>query len=126
MTSRAPKTCASCGRTMEWRRKWAANWEHVRYCSERCRRQRPNQLDRALERAILEVLDERAATASICPSEAARRADPDRWRELMPRVRSAARRLVDAGRVEIIQRGRPVDPSTARGPIRIRRTASGR
>ena len=32
----------------------------------------------------------------------------------------AARRLVDAGRIEIIQRGRVVDPSTAKGPIRLR------
>ncbi|TVP90285.1 MAG: DUF2256 domain-containing protein [Pseudomonadaceae bacterium] len=34
------KTCASCGRPFAWRRKWAACWDEVRYCSERCRRQR--------------------------------------------------------------------------------------
>jgi hypothetical protein len=33
----------------------------------------------------------------------------------------AARRLVDQGEVEIVQRGRVVDPSTAKGPLRIRR-----
>jgi hypothetical protein len=33
------KTCAVCGRPLEWRKKWAANWNEVRYCSERCRRQ---------------------------------------------------------------------------------------
>ena len=35
-------------------------------------------------------------------------------------VRRAARRLVDAGAGEITQKSRVVDPSTARGPIRIR------
>ncbi|MGQ9659951.1 MAG: DUF2256 domain-containing protein [Thermochromatium sp.] len=33
------KPCAVCGRPMSWRRAWAKNWEHVRYCSEACRRQ---------------------------------------------------------------------------------------
>jgi len=39
----------------------------------------------------------------------------------MEPARQAARRLVDAGEVEITQRGAVVDPATARGPIRIRR-----
>ncbi|ARE82676.1 DUF2256 domain-containing protein [Roseovarius mucosus] len=34
------KTCATCGRPMEWRRKWARVWDEVRHCSERCRRSR--------------------------------------------------------------------------------------
>jgi hypothetical protein len=44
----------------------------------------------------------------------------DAWRVLMEPARMAARRLAAAGRVEITQRGRVVDPSTARGPIRVR------
>ncbi|MEI8322304.1 MAG: DUF2256 domain-containing protein [Actinomycetes bacterium] len=32
-----PKICAICGRPFEWRRKWARDWENVRYCSDRCR-----------------------------------------------------------------------------------------
>ncbi|MFM8579137.1 MAG: DUF2256 domain-containing protein [Planctomycetaceae bacterium] len=31
------KPCATCGRPFAWRRKWAACWEQVRYCSDRCR-----------------------------------------------------------------------------------------
>ncbi|MDZ7708728.1 MAG: DUF2256 domain-containing protein [Roseovarius sp.] len=34
------KTCATCGRPMVWRKKWARVWDEVRYCSERCRRGR--------------------------------------------------------------------------------------
>ena len=34
------KTCAACGRPFAWRRKWARDWENVRYCSEACRRGR--------------------------------------------------------------------------------------
>jgi hypothetical protein len=32
------KTCAACGLPFTWRKKWARDWENVRYCSERCRR----------------------------------------------------------------------------------------
>lgn len=39
------KRCASCGRLFAWRRKWAADWDKVRYCSERCRRTGPRDTD---------------------------------------------------------------------------------
>ncbi len=74
-----------------------------------------------LESVILELLDARAQGATICPSEAARQVGGEDWRDLMEPARQAARRLVDAGEVEITQGGRVVDPSTAKGPIRIRR-----
>jgi hypothetical protein len=34
------KVCAGCGRPFAWRKKWAKVWEQVRYCSDRCRRQK--------------------------------------------------------------------------------------
>ncbi|MEM7325255.1 MAG: DUF2256 and DUF3253 domain-containing protein [Actinomycetota bacterium] len=115
----ASKVCMTCGRAITWRRKWAKTWNSVRYCSERCRRERPGGVDRDLERAILELLQSRPQNASICPSEAARRVDTEQWRQLMPQARSAARRLVASGSVVITQRGRKIEPSTATGPIRI-------
>ncbi len=48
-------------------------------------------------------------------------AGEDDWREQMEPARRAARRLVAAGEVEITQGGTVVDPSTARGAIRVRR-----
>ncbi len=35
------KPCVACGRPMSWRRRWAANWDEVKYCSDACRRARP-------------------------------------------------------------------------------------
>lgn len=31
------KPCAACGRPFAWRRKWARDWDNVKYCSDRCR-----------------------------------------------------------------------------------------
>lgn len=32
------KPCEACGRPMTWRKRWAKDWEQVRYCSDACRR----------------------------------------------------------------------------------------
>ncbi|WP_184200571.1 DUF2256 domain-containing protein [Chitinimonas taiwanensis] len=34
------KPCLVCARPFAWRKKWAKDWDEVKYCSERCRRQR--------------------------------------------------------------------------------------
>lgn len=34
------KVCLVCNRPFQWRKKWAKNWEEVKYCSERCKRTR--------------------------------------------------------------------------------------
>ena len=107
---------------MTWRAAWAVNWEQVRYCSDRCRRRRVRPVDKALEAAMLTLLGDLGRNATICPSDAARCVDADGWQALMEPARSAARRLVAAGEAEIVQGGRVVDPSSSKGPCRIRRT----
>jgi hypothetical protein len=78
-------------------------------------------IDQQLEATILDLLAARAATSTICPSDAARAVGDENWRDLMEPARRAARRLVDAGEVVITQGGSVVDPSTVKGPIRIRK-----
>jgi hypothetical protein len=77
--------------------------------------------DRALEAAILGLLERRGRGKTICPSEAAREVAPDDWEPLMERTRAAAFRLVAAGEIVVTQRGVVVDPARAKGPIRLRR-----
>ncbi|MGB1006035.1 MAG: DUF2256 domain-containing protein [Thalassobaculaceae bacterium] len=43
------KPCLTCGRPFAWRKKWAACWDEVKYCSKRCRGERPKE--RAARRA---------------------------------------------------------------------------
>lgn len=117
------KPCVACGREIRWRKKWERDWENVRYCSDSCRRGKLSHIDVALEEAVISLLSARAGGATICPSEAARavgQARGEAWEPLMEPARRAARRLVVAGRIVITQAGRVVDPSTAKGPIRLR------
>ncbi|RZJ36940.1 MAG: DUF2256 domain-containing protein [Chryseobacterium sp.] len=32
------KICEVCGLPFNWRKKWEKNWDDVKYCSEKCRR----------------------------------------------------------------------------------------
>jgi hypothetical protein len=124
----AAKSCAACGRRMEWRKSWAKNWEAVKFCSDACRKGKVSGRDRELEAAILRLLEERGAgktggsTKTICPSEAARAVGGEEraaWEALMEPARAAARRLVAQGKIAISQGGVVVDGSTAKGPIRL-------
>ena len=121
-----PKDCAGCGREITWRKKWANNWAEVRWCSDGCRRRGRSSQDEQLEAAVLSLLAARPGGATICPSEAAQQVGGAQWSDLMEPARAAARRLVVAGRIEILQGGRVVEASTAKGPIRLRRKATGR
>jgi hypothetical protein len=121
----AARTCARCGRIIEPRRSLARNWDAVKWCSDSCRRTGLREVDARLESGILVLLGSRPGGATACPSEVARSVGGDAWRELMEPARCAARRLVAAGRIEIVQGGRVVDPSTAKGPIRLRLVRRG-
>lgn len=115
------KTCATCGRPFSWRKKWARNWDEIRYCSDACRRHKPDAADRALEAALRAALDR---TGRADPEAAVRVSGGDatggaaRTREA---ARRAARRIAATGEAEVVQHGRVVDAGTARGPFELRR-----
>lgn len=33
------KICLTCAKPFAWRKKWEREWENVKYCSDRCRRE---------------------------------------------------------------------------------------
>lgn len=123
---RETKPCTVCGREIQWRKKWERDWASVKYCSDRCRKAGTGPIDARLEAAIIALLSSRERGATICPSEAARAVAADganaaagAWRDLMEPARAAARRLHAHGLIRITQQAREVDPSTAKGPIRL-------
>lgn len=110
------KSCESCGREIEYRKKWARNWDSVKYCSDECRKNK-NKFD--YRETILKILAERDAGKTMCPSEALPhelKTDPT----MMEHVRRSARLLAAEGKIEITQKNQPVDPENFRGPIRLR------
>ena len=81
----------------------------------------------AIAAEILRQTAARGADKSICPSEVARALAPedDAWRRLMGAVRATSIRLAREGQVEVLRKGKPVDPAAEiRGVIRLRIVAS--
>ncbi|WP_339680073.1 DUF2256 domain-containing protein [Cyclobacterium marinum] len=37
------KICLTCKRPFSWRKKWERDWEHVKYCSEKCKRNKSHE-----------------------------------------------------------------------------------
>lgn len=75
----------------------------------------PGPGDAEIAAALMALARERGAGRTFCPSEAARRLGDD-WRPLTAEMRRVARDLP----LVATQRGRRVDPVSARGPIRLR------
>jgi hypothetical protein len=140
-TPRKVKSCKTCGRPFVFQKKWTQDWDIIKFCSDTCRNQKAAASDAALEQAILTLLAERVATGdsgkTICPSEAAKLVAGDAggpsgsardkekshrrdWEALMEPARAAARRLVIQGKILLTQHNQVVDPSTAKGPIRLK------
>ncbi|MCY4336812.1 MAG: DUF3253 domain-containing protein [Litoreibacter sp.] len=71
--------------------------------------------DASIRNAILTLARERGRDKTLCPSEPAR-ALSENWRDLMPDIRRVASEMPE---IEARQKGTPVDPLTARGPIRL-------
>ncbi|MBY6119049.1 DUF3253 domain-containing protein [Mameliella alba] len=70
--------------------------------------------DAEIAAVLMDLARARGPGKSLCPSEAARTLASD-WRPLMPRVRQVAATLP----LVATQKGRPVEPTGASGPIRL-------
>lgn len=50
---------------------------------------------------------------------------PDLWRRYMNAVRQQARHLARQGRIEILRKGKPLDPNDVKGVVRLRLPQGG-
>lgn len=90
--------------------------------------------DDPVAQAILALLADRRPGASASLMDAARAYaelrrrpgdGPALWRRYMHAVRQQAVHLARQGRIEILRRGKPVDPNDFKGVVRLRLPESG-
>ncbi|MGF3023676.1 DUF3253 domain-containing protein [Methylobacterium aquaticum] len=79
--------------------------------------------DYEIELTLMRLVADRGADKTVCPSEVARALGgphPDGWGPLMQPVRRQAVRLMKAGRIAILRKGKVVeDPDDFRGIYRL-------
>ena len=85
--------------------------------------------DDPITTALLDLLAGLAPGKSISPEDAARAyadirrrpsSPPDLWRRYLGAVRQQALHLARSGRIDILRKGKPVDPRAVKGVIRLR------
>jgi hypothetical protein len=117
----ASKSCLRCGRLITWRKKWAKDWENVRYCSRSCRAG-STRADGALDDCVLAFLaaqprqqvesmtsiDDHVVSAGLTTAASVRE-----------KVRRSVRRLSARGLVTMRQGGRVVEGSTTKGDFAV-------
>lgn len=80
----------------------------------------PVAFDERISATIRTLLRKRAGS-SICPSEVARivGGPEEAWRKCMDQVRRITAEMARQGEVVVTQKGKPVEPESIHGPIRI-------
>ncbi|MDB9754842.1 DUF2256 domain-containing protein [Winogradskyella sp.] len=38
------KTCLVCSKPFTWRKKWERDWDNIKYCSEKCKKNKTTQV----------------------------------------------------------------------------------
>lgn len=76
-------------------------------------------LEDRLQVHILRLVNERGVGKTICPSDAARAELGEEWRTLMKLIRAVAINLAKSGQITIYRKGKPVDPESFKGVIRL-------
>lgn len=78
-----------------------------------------------IEAAIFEKLSGLAPGKSIEPADVAKDLQPEQWQRMLPRVKTVAIGLMRQGRLTITKKGKPVDPASVKGVIRLRLPMDG-
>ncbi|GAB2621596.1 hypothetical protein Aab01nite_77550 [Paractinoplanes abujensis] len=74
-----------------------------------------------LASAMRALLRHRKPESTICPSDAARVAGGEQWRDLMGTAREVAAELAREGTITVRQKGVDVDVTETTGPVRLAR-----
>ena len=85
-----------------------------------------NDKEMSAESSVTKDNDDPVAAARRCAEGRRRQNDPpDLWRRYLNAVRQQAIHLARAGRIEILRKGKPVDPNDFKGVYRLRLKADG-
>ncbi len=82
-------------------------------------------MSQRVEETLIALLSQVRDGESINPNDVAKAvatdvSNPEGWRRELPKVRAVAVGLARQGRIEILRKGKPVDPEDVRGIYRLR------
>jgi len=76
--------------------------------------------DELVVETIIQLCAAEGHEGKVRPEDVAFELYPEDWQSLLKRVRLLARQLAEAGHIEILRKGEPVDPNDFKGVYRLR------
>lgn len=76
--------------------------------------------DEAVVETILQMCAAEGREGKVRPEDVAMELAAEDWQSLLNRIRLTARQLTEAGHLEILRKGEPVDPNDFKGVYRLR------
>ncbi|MFT3998251.1 MAG: DUF3253 domain-containing protein [Asticcacaulis sp.] len=73
-----------------------------------------------VEELIIELLNDLGDKETLSPNQVAKSINEENWRRQLPQVRAAIGQLVEAGRIEVVRKGKVVEFEGIKGIWRIR------
>ena len=80
--------------------------------------------DEEVRETILQLCAAAGTDDSVKPEDIAIEIYPEEWQSVLKRVRLFAKQLALTGEIEVLRKGKPVDPNDFKGLIRLRITAA--
>jgi hypothetical protein len=77
-------------------------------------------MSQIIEETIASLLSQVRTGESISPNQVAKALDAVNWRRELPKVRGVIIGLARQGRLEVLRKGKPIEPEGFKGVYRIR------
>ena len=77
-------------------------------------------MSQLIEDTLFELLSQVRDSESISPNDIAKAIDRENWQRELPKVRAVVVGLARQGRVELLRKGKPVQPDGLKGIYRLR------
>lgn len=76
--------------------------------------------DELVVETIIQMCTAQGRDGKVRPEDVAMELYPEEWQSILKRIRLTARQLTEAGHLEILRKGEPVDPNDFKGVYRLR------
>ncbi len=77
-------------------------------------------MSQLIEETLLGLLSQVRDGESISPNDVAKAVNAEQWRRELPKVRGVIIGLARQGRLEVLRKGKPIEPEGFKGVYRVR------
>ena len=82
-------------------------------------------MSQLIEETLLGILSQVRDGESISPNDVAKAVNAEEWRRELPKVRGVIIGLARQGKLEVLRKGKPIEPEGFKGVYRVRLPQKG-